>query len=218
MIQAFPELQALFRLESFDQERLEDCIQLINNIYPDKYKNRMAHSLLKMELLKYQISGGKKKWLDKSRKINNKSLIRKSFNGKNKTAELIGVNTIQNNVHRKNTSDKKELQSQVNWTYLVNKKVSEIAKNLDISLDFFLRYLKKKGLKLTPNQRLTFKELSEIENYVVNRLVILNRLKKNKSRFGKSSTRRSSVSAFKGVWGQMRKFGAPGKIIYIRSR
>lgn len=206
MIQAFPELQELFRLETFDHKRLEDCIELINSIYPEKDKNKMAHSLLRMELLKYQLSGGKKKWIIKSRKVYTHNAILKSLNGVNKKADL------------RDFRFKKEPGNKKSWVFFVNKKVSEVAQKLDISLDFLLRYFKKNGIKLTPDHRLMYDELSEIQDYIVNRLDILERLKKNKSHKRIRLTRKNSISAFKGAWGQMRKYGSPGKIIYIRSR
>ena len=206
MIQSFPELQELFRLESFDHRRLEDCIKLIDSIYPEKDKNKMAHSLLRMELLKYQMSGGKKNWLTKSRKVYPDNTILKSLNGINKKADL------------KDFRLKKEPENKKSWIFLENKNVSEVAQKLDISLDFLLRYFKKNGIKISPDHRLTFNELYEIQDYIVDRLDILERLKKNKSHRRIRLTRKSSISAFKGVWGQMRKYGSPGKIIYIRSR
>lgn len=60
MIKTFPELLSLFALESFDQSMLDESFDLINKVHPHKDKNKMAHSLLKLELLKYQMKGGRK--------------------------------------------------------------------------------------------------------------------------------------------------------------
>jgi hypothetical protein len=48
-------------------------------------------------------------------------------------------------------------------------------------------------------------------------IIVLGELK-NKSQKRIRITRKNSISAFKGTWGQMRKYGSPGKIIYTGSR
>jgi hypothetical protein len=78
--------------------------------------------------------------------------------------------------------------------------------------------LKQNGIKVKLLQKLTYSELILISDYLENRLSILDRLKKNKTQTRITRTKKSNLSSFKGVWGQMRKYGSPGKIIYIRSR
>jgi hypothetical protein len=56
MIDAFPELKALFKLQSFDHSALEECISTIDKVYVQKDKNKMAHALLKLECMKLKMS------------------------------------------------------------------------------------------------------------------------------------------------------------------
>jgi hypothetical protein len=81
-----------------------------------------------------------------------------------------------------------------------------------------MRLLSQKGVHVTIKQSLTFDELLSISEYVENRINILERQKENKKYKRVSKTNKSPLSVFKGAWGAMRKYGSPGKIIYIRSK
>ncbi len=194
MLKAFPELVSLFALDSFNQTMLDESIDLINKVYPQKDKNKMAHSLLKLELLKYQMKGGRKrkvKWIDQIQNVSIKPNSDKIVVAKNKSN---------------------------NWRKFIGKSVNEVSKSIGVRPEFVMRMLKQNGIKVTLLQKLTYSELILISDYLENRLSILDRLKKNKTQTRITRTKKSNLSSFKGVWGQMRKYGSPGKIIYIRSR
>jgi long-subunit acyl-CoA synthetase (AMP-forming) len=93
-----------------------------------------------------------------------------------------------------------------------------ISKRLDVRSEFIMRLLSQKGVHVTIKQSLTFDELLPISEYVENRINILERQKENKKYKRVSKTNKSPLSVFKGAWGEMRKYGSPGKIIYIRSK
>ena len=194
MINAFPELFSLFRLDSFDQTLLDESINLINKIYPQKDKNKMAHSLLKLELLKYQMKGGRKrkvKWIDQIQNVSIQPNSDKVISAKNKSN---------------------------NWRKFIGKCTNEVSKSIGVRSEFLMRMLKQNGANVILNQKLTYSELVLISDYLENRLSILDRLKKNKTNIRINRTKKSNLSSFKGVWGKMSKYGSPGKIIYIRSK
>ena len=191
MIDAFPELKALFKLNSFDQNALDECIELINKVYPQKDKNKMAHALLKMELMKYSMQ----------KVPNEKSVIPKKNNFPKRSFEKIE--------HNKNSSK---------WKKLIGKKLDIISKRLDVRPEFIIRLLSQKGIQIAIKQSLTIDELLPISEYIENRTHILERQKENKKYNRVSKTNKSTLSVFKGAWGEMRKYGTPGKIIYIRSK
>lgn len=191
MIDAFPELKALFKLKSFDQKALDECIEIINKVYPQKDKNKMAHALLKMELMKYSMH---KVPHEVSKKPDKKTINKPSF-------------------------DKNEnVLNSTKWKTLIGKKIDIISKRLDVRSEFIMRLLSQKGVHVTIKQSLTFDELLPISEYVENRINILERQKENKKYKRVSKTNKSPLSVFKGAWGEMRKYGSPGKIIYIRSK
>ena len=105
-----------------------------------------------------------------------------------------------------------------NWRKFIGKSINEVSKSIGVRPELLMRMLKQNGAKVTLNQKLTYSELVLISDYLENRLSILDRLKKNKTNISVIRTKKSNLSSFKGVWGQMRKYGSPGKIIYIRSR
>ena len=191
MIDAFPELKALFKLKSFDQKALDECIEIINKEYPQKDKNKMAHALLKMELMKYSMH---KVPHEVSKKPDKKNFNKPSF-------------------------DKNEnVLNSTKWKTLIGKKIDIISKRLDVRSEFIMRLLSQKGVHVTIKQSLTFDELLPISEYVENRINILERQKENKKYKRVSKTNKSTLSVFKGALGAMRKYGSPGKIIYIRSK
>ena len=191
MIEAFPELKALFKLKSFDQKALDECIEIINKIYPQKDKNKMAHALLKMELMKYSMQ----------KVPNEKSVIPK-----------------KNNFQKRLFDKFDNKQSSSNWKKFIGKKIDVISKKLAVRPEFIIRLLTQKGVNITIKQTLNFDELLAISEYIENRLHILERQKENKKYNKVSKIDKSTLSVFKGVWGEMRKYGSPGKIIYIRSK
>jgi ribosomal protein S10 len=191
MIDAFPELKALFKLKSFDQKALDECIEIINKIYPQKDKNKMAHALLKMELMKYSMH-----------KVPNEESVKPK----------------KNNFQKRSFEKIENIQSSSNWKKLIGKKLDVISKRLDVRPEFIIRLLSQKGIQITIKQSLTFDELSPISEYIENRIHILERQKENKKYNRVSKTNKSTLSVFKGAWGAMRKYGTPGKIIYIRSK
>ena len=191
MIEAFPELKALFKLKSFDQKALDECIEIINKIYPQKDKNKMAHALLKMELMKYSMQ----------KVPNEKSVIPK-----------------KNNFQKRLFDKFDNKQSSSNWKKFIGKKLDVISKKLTVRPEFIIRLLSQKGVNITIKQTLNFDELLAISEYIENRLHILERQKENKKYNKVSKIDKSTISVFKGVWGEMRKYGSPGKIIYIRSK
>lgn len=191
MIDAFPELKALFKLKSFDQKALDDCVDMINKEYPQKDKNKMAHALLKMELLKYSMHN-----------VPNEESVKAKKNNFQKHS----FDKIENN------------QSTENWKKLIGKKLDVISKRLDVRPEFISRLLSQKGIQIAIKQSLTIHELLPISEYIENRIHILERQKENKKYNRVSKTNKSTLSVFKGAWGEMRKYGTPGKIIYIRSK
>jgi hypothetical protein len=214
MISAFPELQKLFLLDSFDQDQLDHCVKLINEIYTEKDKNRMAHSMLKLELLKYQMSGGKQQWISKFKRYNPVK------NSKNKDLNRKKFGYLSSNKIPKTQVEKIRTSSSKNWRKLSGKSISELSLILDVRTEFIIRLIKRhvKGERIAHDHKLDQRQLEMISDYIDNRLSILERLKKNKSHSRFVKTKKTNLSVFKGVWGQMRKYGSPGKIIYIRSR
>ncbi len=214
MISAFPELQNLFQLESFDQNQLDECLKLIDKIYPEKDKNRMAHSMLKLELLKYQMSGGKQRWISKFKRYNPVK------NSKNKDLNRKKFGYLSSNKIPKTQVEKIRTSSSKNWRKLTGKSISELSLILDVRTEFIIRLIKRhvNGERIAHDHKLDQRKLEMISDYINNRLSILERLKKNKSHSRFVKTKKTNLSVFKGVWGQMRKYGSPGKIIYIRSR
>jgi hypothetical protein len=191
MIDAFPELKALFKLKSFDQKALDECIEIINKVYPQKDKNKMAHALLKMELMKYSMH----------KKPNEESVKPKKNNFQKRL-----FHKIDNKL------------SSSNWKKFIGKKLDVISKKLDVRPEFIIRLLSQKGVNIRIKQTLNFDELLAISEYIENRLHILKRQKENKKYNRVSKIDKSTLSVFKGVWGEMKKYGTPGKIIYIRSK
>lgn len=191
MIDAFPELKALFKLKSFDQKALDDCVDIINKVYPQKDKNKMAHALLKMELMKYSM---------------------------HKVPHEETVNPKKNNFKKRSFDKIENNQSTENWKKLIGKKLDVISKRLDVRPEFISRLLSQKGIQITIKQSLTIDELLPISEYIENRIKILERQNENKKYNRVLKTNKSTISVFKGAWGAMRKFGSTGKIIYIRSK
>jgi hypothetical protein len=191
MIDAFPELKALFKLKSFDQKALDECIEIINKVYPQKDKNKMAHALLKMELMKYSM---------------------------HKEPNEVSVKPKKNNFQKRLFDKIDNKLSSSNWKKFIGKKLDVISKKLDVRPEFIIRLLSQKGVNITIKQTLNFDELLAISEYIENRLHILERQKENKKYNRVSKIDKSTLSVFKGVWGEMKKYGTPGKIIYIRSK
>ncbi len=188
MIDAFPELKALFKLKSFDQKVLDVYIEIINKTYPQKDKNKMAHALLKMELMKYSMH-----------KEPNEISLKTNF---------------QKSSFDKNEKDKNPSK----WKILIGKKLDEISKKLDVRPEFIIRLLSQRGIQIIKMQTLNFDEIFPIREYIENRISILERQNENKKCNRVSKTNKSDFSDFNGAWGAMRKYGSPGKIIYIRSK
>lgn len=154
----------------------------------------MAHSLLKLELLKYQMKGERKskvKWMGQIKNVSIKPNSDKKVDDKNKSKK---------------------------WRKFIGKSVNEVSKSIGVKSGFIMRLLKQKWIKVTLLQKLTYSELILISDYLENRVSILDRLKKNKKQTRITRTKKSNLSSFKCVWGQLSKYGSPGKIIYIRSR
>lgn len=191
MIDAFPELKALFKLHSFDQTALDECMALINKVYLQKDKNKMAHALLKLELLKYSMHEVPKENIvtSKRNRVQKKSLIKDK--------------------NEKNTS---------NWKSLAGKSLSEVSSHLDVRPEFVLRILSQKGIQIGLKHVFQLFELESISDYIENRIQVLKRQKENKKYNRVLSSKKNTLSVYSGAWGEIKKYGSPGKIIYIRSK
>lgn len=151
MIDAFPELKALFRLKSFDQKALDDCVDIINKVYPQKDKNKMALALLKMELMKYSM---------------HKVPHEETVNPKKNKFKKRSFDKVENN------------QSTENWKKLIGKKLDVISKRLDVRPEFISRLLSQKGIQITIKQSLTIDELLPISEYIENSIHIFRKTKR----------------------------------------
>lgn len=191
MIDAFPELKALFKLQSFDHSALEECISTIDKVYVQKDKNKMAHALLKLELLKYSMHEVKNEEVSKTKK---------------------------NRVQKKSLIKYKNEKNTAYWKNFIGKSLSEIAKQLDVRPEFIMRLLSQKGIQISLKQIFQLNELENISDYIENRIQVLKRQRENKKFSRVLSSKKNTLSVYKGAWGEMKKYGAPGKIIYIRSK
>lgn len=191
MIDAFPELKALFKLNSFDQTTLDECVTLINKVYLQKDKNKMAHALLKLELMKYSM---------------------------HEVTEENILNSKKNRVQKKSLIKYKNEKNTSNWKSLVGQSLSEISSRLDVRPEFILRLVSQKGIQIGLKHVFHLVELESISDYIENRIQVLKRQKENKKYNRVLSSKKNTLSVYTGAWGEMKKYGSPGKIIYIRSK
>ena len=191
MIDSFPELKALFKLHSFDQTALDECIALINKVYFQKDKNKMAHALLKLELLKYSM---------------------------HEVPEENVLNSKKNRVQKKSLIKYKNENNTSNWKSLAGKSLSEVSSRLDVRPEFILRLLSQKGIQISIKQVLQLIELESISDYIENRIQVLKRQRENKKYNKVLNSKKNTLSVYTGAWGEIKKYGSPGKIIYIRSK
>lgn len=191
MIDAFPELKALFKLHSFDQNTLDECMTVINKVYLQKDKNKMAHALLKLELMKYSM---------------------------HEVPEENVLNSKKNRVQKKSLIKYKNENNTSNWKSLAGKSLSEVSSRLDVRPEFILRLLSQKGIQISIKQVLQLIELESISDYIENRIQVLKRQRENKKYNRVLNSKKNTLSVYTGAWGKIKKYGSPGKIIYIRSK
>jgi hypothetical protein len=98
---------------------------------------------------------------------------------------------------------------------LIGKKLDVISKKLDVRPEFIIRLLSQKGVIITIKQTLNFDELLAISEYIENRLHILERQKENKKYNRVSKIDKSTLSVFKGVWGEMKKYGISARELLV---
>lgn len=198
MISFFPEIVSFFKNPSFSQNELEELINLTNSKYVEKDINQKAHSLIKLELLKYKLQGENKD-SNESKKIVSESSKKTRIKTNPFEARNIWVNETLTNI-----------QSMT---------IQEIADVLNVRVQLIIAIMGRRGHTLNKTEVVSSEIFDSLRDYIKNRLEIIYR-RQNKEQVDQIRVvkvrKRSSLSD-KGVYSKLQLHGL-GKLIYIRSK
>jgi len=223
LINSFPEINGFFKMNRFSKSDLETFINEIEKKYIEKNIRKAALSLIKLELVKYEIQNLNKEnqsitVIDNNRKTRKKRdriKLRKSIYSKKKIVEKKpGKNE---NKYTKISKKIVEIPNEIPLGII------ELSEYIENSPSFILRILANKSIIKTFDSKLSFDELNMIKPYIISRLNALKREQERIKRIN-SSTNKTTRSVLKygkqkhiGVYDKIGLYGL-GKIIYIRSK
>ena len=207
MIRSFPEIDFFFKANEFSNEDLDNLLKKIEDVYLDYHLNKKAKSLIKLELMKFEMQKKEEEQgIDLGDKIKKNDLSRS-----NKTINKSGRET-----NKKRPSIKEYLKLKL--TSIKSGHYRNAAKELEYSASFIFKILKKKGYpNLNQWDQVESDVFKEMKSFVIKRLHEIYRFKYPK-KSGKPIRKLGGGSRpSPGVYGQIEQTGL-GKVIYIRSK
>jgi hypothetical protein len=214
MLQQFPEIQIFFKRNEFSGDELERLYQLIDASYSDWRLNNRARSLIDLELLKFKLKSKEKQKSHIDNTISEEDDVKKTYVPDNS-------DSFRNDGGKKKKLTKGQFVS-LKMHSIRNGNYRNAAKELELSIHFIIKLLRKKGLNHRVKQfdSVDINLVDAMNGFILHRLRTLYQIKygfkkkvKGLNKHGKNTVR--SISP--GVYGQLQKMGM-GKVIYIRSR
>jgi hypothetical protein len=191
LLKTFPEIDIFFSNKHFTDADLADFLQIIDEKYTDKELRKSALSLIKLELLKYDIK----------KDVKNLEVSKK-------------VKTQQNNIV---SVDSSKNLNKVNK--LKDLKIDLIAENLNWSFLYLQRILAQKNIIKVMGDNLNKEEFALIKEMLDSRLSAIKRIKRKEEQEDELQSKTKSFSKplvySNDVYGKIARYGL-GKVIYIR--
>jgi hypothetical protein len=211
MLSRFSEINTFFNKESFTEDELILLKANVAKRYSEVKERELAESLIKLKLIQFTLedySPSKKQSFGEITRRPKKSIRPK--------------NNLRRTSKSKTKKGGKSISSKptIDYSFIENLTIEEIAKKLDVSIELILRYLRKHQISLTKESKLE-EELFKSEEAFFNNFyrALLRKNPKEKPKI-KSITKKkgSRKSIAPGVYGGIQKAGGVGKLIYIRKK
>jgi hypothetical protein len=191
LLKTFPEIDIFFSSKRFTDSDLNSFLKSIDEKYTDKGLRKSALTLIKLEMLKYDINKDELVLaeFEKSKIQKNKIVSEKSTNNFNKVDKL------------------------------ANLKIEFIAENLNWSFQYLQRLLAQKNIVKVMGDNLNKEEFALIKEMLNSRLIAIKRNKRKQEQEKEALNNSKSISKplvyTDDVYGKIAWFGL-GKVIYIR--
>jgi hypothetical protein len=203
MIKHFPEIQEFFKSSSFLKDELDEFVKQINIKYSDKETNNKAHTLIKLELFKFE--------LQVKEGTSNKNITQQKPNSKKKQKK--------NKTPLKVTNESQNYWVNQQINSFANMPIEDISKILEVRCDLLIRLFKRRGYEVGKKSIISEKAHLELLEYAKNRLSQIYRQKKkefiNEHKTIKSKKKNEKFD--NSVYSKLQTYG-PGKLIYIKSK
>lgn len=206
MIKQFPEIKEFFEQDHFKQDDLERLQLKMNEAYPDEAIRKKARELIKLKLLFFKLSGEVKneKTVVQTKKFIARSVSKNEEESLSHDSEISDINLLKENIDQF-----------IGW------KIEDLSKMLEVSENQLLSLFVRKNIELQPHTHLTKKELSALEEFLVNRIKRVNR--NRKLEYAKSLPKRKKYKSGKRTGRGIKAYDAIqthglGKLIYIRRK
>lgn len=212
LLKSFPEIDSFFKNSQFSQTKLIKLVEEINIKYKDRKELEAALSLIKLELLKFEIQT-----INSSKE---KQPVNIKENNINRSKNRIEKPKKEKHLKKKLSKDLGELPKDF------PRKISDISLILDFPLDYLIRILRQNSIIIEAHNPLNEDELLKIKPFLLSRINALRRHeRKGKYTIAKSGRFfdvqanycRDENHKTIGVYNEISKYGI-GKVIYIKSK
>jgi len=208
MLNHFPEIEEFFKQDYFTEEDLNDFKQDLQKAYLDKKVYRKALNLIELFLVKFKLSTPQE--LERFKKRGTRKI--KTRQKKKKPIQVTSS---------KKDKRKKEPENKDNEVVkFLDKPISEICKDLELSLELVNRCLKSKNIEQIEGGNLNSEQFHALKELFLSKVMAKKRKDREQERiFGKRKITRKKQTFKTGgeLYEALSKYGMK-KLIYIRSK